>query len=57
MLPRRPLTRETADFWRFSQAGRDLAQWHLNYETVEPWPVAEHHSELLSDPATDSGKR
>jgi predicted helicase len=25
----------------------------LNYETVEPWPVAEHHSELLSDAATD----
>ena len=53
MLPRLPFTRETADFWRFSQAGRDLAQWHLNYETVQPWPVQEHHSELLSDPATD----
>ena len=53
MLPRLPFTRETADFWRFSQAGRDLAQWHLNYETVEPWPVQEHHSELLSDPAMD----
>lgn len=53
MLPRLPFTRETADFWRFSQAGRDLAQWHLNYETIEPWPVQEHHNELLSDPATD----
>lgn len=53
MLPRLPFTRNTADFWRFSQAGRDLAQWHLNYETVEPWPVKEHHSELLSDPAKD----
>jgi predicted helicase len=53
MLPRLPLTRETADFWRFSQAGRDLAQWHLNYETVEPWPVQEFASELLSDPAKD----
>ncbi|MGN6554841.1 MAG: type ISP restriction/modification enzyme, partial [Verrucomicrobiota bacterium] len=53
MLPRLPFTRETADFWRFSQAGRDLAQWHLNYETVEPSPVKEHHSELLSDPAKD----
>ncbi len=46
MLPRLPFTRETADFWRFSQAGRDLAQWHLNYETVEPWPVQEFASEL-----------
>lgn len=53
MLPRLPFTRETADFWRFSQAGRDLAQWHLNYETVEPWPVREFASELLSDPAKD----
>ncbi|MEX2044229.1 MAG: type ISP restriction/modification enzyme [Opitutus sp.] len=53
MLPRLPFTRETADFWRFSQAGRDLARWHLNYETVEPWPVQEFASELLSDPAKD----
>jgi predicted helicase len=53
MLPRLPFTRETADFWRFSQAGRDLAQWHLNYEIVEPWPVQEFTSELLSDPAKD----
>lgn len=53
MLPRLPLTRVTADFWKFSQAGRDLAQWHLNYETVEPWPVKEHSAELLSDPAKD----
>jgi len=46
MLPRLPFTRETADFWRFSQAGRDLAQKHLNYETVQPWPVQEFASEL-----------
>jgi predicted helicase len=42
MLPRIPLTKETEDFWRFSQAGRDLAYWHLNYETVEGWPIVEH---------------
>ena len=53
MLPRLPFTRETADFWRFSQAGRDLAQWHLNYETVEPWPVQEHTGALALHPATD----
>jgi len=53
MLPRLPFTRETADFFAFSRAGRELAQWHLNYETVEPWPVQEFASELLSDPATD----
>jgi len=53
MLPRIPFTKQTADFWKFSQAGRDLARWHLNYETVEPWPVKEHHDELLSDPKKD----
>lgn len=53
MLPRLPFTRKTADFWRFSQAGRDLAHWHLNYETVEPWPVQEFAHELLSDPTKD----
>ena len=42
MLPRIPFTWETADFWTFSQAGRDLAQWHLNYETVDPYPLREH---------------
>lgn len=53
MLPRLPLTQKTEDFWKFSQAGRDLAQWHLDYETVEPWPVKEHTAELLSDPTKD----
>ena len=27
-----------ADFCAFSQAGRDLAHWHLNYETVACHP-------------------
>lgn len=26
-------------FWAFSQAGRDLAELHIHYETVEPYPV------------------
>ena len=38
MLPRIPLTGTTQDFWKFSGAGRELAELHLNYETVEPWP-------------------
>jgi len=53
MLPRLPLTRENTDFWQFSKAGRELAHWHLNYETVEPWPVQEHCSALSLDPAKD----
>lgn len=38
MLPRVPLA---PDFWAFSKAGRKLAHWHLDYESVEPWPVEE----------------
>ncbi len=39
MLPRIPLVDEPKMFWAFSKAGRDLAQWHLNYETVDPYPA------------------
>ena len=34
-LPRIPCVKTAKGFWAFSQAGRDLAHWHLNYETVE----------------------
>lgn len=36
-LPRIPCVKKTEDFWSFSKAGRALAHWHLNYETVEPY--------------------
>ncbi|MBH2030524.1 MAG: DEAD/DEAH box helicase [Moraxellaceae bacterium] len=36
-LPRIPCVKKGEDFWAFSKAGRDLAHWHLNYETVEPY--------------------
>jgi len=32
MLPRLPLVEKPADFWAFSEAGRMLADLHLNYE-------------------------
>lgn len=51
MLPRIPLTKETADFRKFTMAGRDLAQWHLNYETIDPYPLEEHSDVLALDPA------
>ena len=53
MLARLPFTCETANFWRFSDAGRDLARWHLKYETVEPWPVNESTGELFLEPEKD----
>ena len=37
-LPRIPAVKTFSDFRAFSQAGRDLAHWHLNYETVECHP-------------------
>ena len=42
MLPRIPLVEEPKKFWAFSKAGRALAELHVNYETVEKWPVKEH---------------
>ena len=38
-LPRIPRVAKAADFWAFTQAGRTLADLHLNYETIEPYPV------------------
>jgi predicted helicase len=34
MLPRLPLVEDVRDFWAFSNAGRKLAELHVNYETV-----------------------
>lgn len=36
MIPRIPLVK---DFRGFSTAGRALAEWHLGYESVDPWPL------------------
>jgi predicted helicase len=41
MLPRIPLAASTADLDAFVAAGRKLADLHVNYETVEPYPLAE----------------
>ncbi|MDN7967550.1 N-6 DNA methylase [Burkholderia multivorans] len=38
-LPRIPCVKTTADFWAFSKAGRKLADLHVNYETVEMYPL------------------
>ncbi len=45
-LPRIPCVKTAADFWAFSKAGRALAEWHLNYETVTPYPAT-----VVPDPA------
>ena len=37
MLPRIPLVEDVRDFWKFSKAGRALAELHINYEDVPPY--------------------
>ena len=37
-LPRIPLAESPDDFWAHSQAGRKLAELHINYENVPPHP-------------------
>ena len=48
-----PMAATLADFRAFAQAGRDLAALHINYETVEPYPLAETTSVdwAVDDPA------
>jgi predicted helicase len=50
MLPRIPFVASSEDFWAFSNAGRRLADLHLNYETVEPYPLTEKIKGDPNDP-------
>ena len=46
MLPRIPLVK---GFWEYSRVGRALAEIHLGYESVEPYPL----DEVVSSPAPE----
>ncbi|EFA72824.1 hypothetical protein CRD_02202 [Raphidiopsis brookii D9] len=46
MLPRIPYIK---DFSSFSQAGAELAHYHLNYETIEPYEIKEFSVEVYLD--------
>ncbi|MCA0307412.1 MAG: DEAD/DEAH box helicase family protein [Actinobacteria bacterium] len=52
MLPRIPLAATVADFQAFTEAGRKLADLHVNYESVEPYPLAEQAPLHAMDPWT-----
>ena len=52
VLPRIPFIDGKEDFWAFSRAGQELADWHLNYESVAPWP-REEVEVRFSDPGTN----
>lgn len=47
MVPRIPYA---SDFRAFSDAGRKLGEWHLNYETIEPYAVTEESKRLVMEP-------
>lgn len=51
MLPRIPFVTSQEDFWDFSNAGRKLADLHLNYENIEPYPLTEEIKGNPEDPA------
>lgn len=53
-LPRIPAVKKFEDFKAFSAAGRKLADLHLNYETVEPYPVTIEGGALLLSTFMDS---
>lgn len=38
-LPRIPCVKKAADFWAFAEAGRTLADLHVNYENILPHPA------------------
>ena len=48
MTPRIPFA---SDFRAFCNAGRELGQWHLDYETVDPYPLEEDWKRLVMDDA------
>lgn len=56
-LPRIPCVKNAADFWAFSQAGRKLADLHLNYESVPCHPVEYEGGALLIAGLDDASYR
>ena len=53
MLPRIPLVSDWQKFWAFSEAGRELANLHLNYEKVAPSPDVQVDSLKYAQYASD----
>lgn len=53
-LPRIPCVKKAEDFWAFSRAGRALADLHVNYESVAPYPVTIKQGDLRTAVIKDS---
>jgi predicted helicase len=41
------------NFWAFSNAGKELVSWHVNYENVESFPLGQSTGQLGFDPKSD----
>ena len=52
-LPRIPAVSSFEDFMSFSLAGRELGDLHINYESVEPYPVSFKQGDLRLSVITD----
>lgn len=48
-LPCIPCVKTAAGFWGFSQAGRKLAELHIGYESVTPYPLTIEAKGTLTD--------
>ncbi|NQY82481.1 MAG: damage-inducible protein, partial [Alphaproteobacteria bacterium] len=55
-LPRIPCIKTAEAFWQLSKAGHALAELHLNYEQIEPYPVTFQNGDpttgQIDDPVT-----
>jgi predicted helicase len=56
-LPRIPAVKKFADFRAFSSAGRKLAELHIDYENVAPYPVNIEGGALLLNSFSDADYR
>lgn len=56
-LPRIPAAKKFEDFVAFSEAGRKLAELHIGYENVAPYPVNIEGGALLLNSLTDEDYR
>ena len=56
-LPRIPAVKKFADFQAFSTAGRKLAELHIDYENVAPYPVTIEGGALLLKSFSDADYR
>ena len=49
-----PMAATADDFRAFAQAGRELAELHVNYETIEPYPLEESHGHSWNPDTPDT---